>query len=94
MRPFRSALVVDVLETRIDTTDADTVEFKIIGPTLTVAWDKDTTETGAGSLPDHAVHRYFRTPTSCPNDNAPEWYGAFLQANWIQRLPEAGLPLR
>jgi hypothetical protein len=105
---------MDSLVTQVDTTGADTIEFKIVGPILTVTINPSTLElkgrengeivritwsgradrTYTSSLPDHAVHRHFRIPTSCPNENAPEWYGAFLEWNRIQRAPKAGLPIR
>lgn len=62
------------------------------GEIVRITWSGRSDRTYTSSLPGHAVHRYFRTPTSCPNEFEPEWYGAFLQANPIQPDPEAGLP--
>lgn len=65
--------------------DPSAVELKgrESGEIVRITWSGRADMTYTSSLPDHAAHRYFRTPTSCPNDFSPEWYGAFLEANRI-----------
>jgi hypothetical protein len=74
--------------------DPSTLELKgrETGETVRITWSGREDKTYTSSLPEHAVHRYFRIPTSCPNEDAPEWYGAFLQANRIQPVPKEGIP--
>jgi hypothetical protein len=79
--PMTMTYAIDVLAI-----DPLTIELKgrMNGETVRIAWSGREDAAYSSSMPAHATYRHFRDPTSCPNDNGPQWYGEFLQANWIQ----------
>jgi hypothetical protein len=48
---------------------------------VTINWDRSLDQTFSSSDSTHATYTYYTTPTSCPNNSAPDWFVPFLTAN-------------
>lgn len=62
--------------------DKNTIELKGLetGETVRVT-ETSQGKTYSSNLPDHAMHRYLKRPTACPNDEKPAWYILFRSLN-------------
>jgi hypothetical protein len=62
--------------------DPATVELKGRNSGETVRLTHKSQSLGYSSdKPGHAPYEFRKSPTSCPNESAPDWYGGFLAAN-------------
>ncbi|MDB5049334.1 MAG: hypothetical protein JWO30_2405 [Fibrobacteres bacterium] len=51
------------------------------GETVTLTIDSEGNRTYTSSAADHPEYHYVENPKTCPNDQQPDWYGDFLDAN-------------
>jgi len=82
---------LDAAQAAITLETIDNATVKLTGGTtgeiITVSQDNQGNRTYTSNNPDNADYTYYQNPTSCPNENRPDWMLAFYLDNGRENPP-------